>query len=322
MMLVAITLAAALTGCDKLRQGMPDEAAGPVITAKYDCVQAFGGKAPDYRDLVDLSANPGQVTLSVDTTAVNLGVTGSYPVIYTATDSAGNTSQLGINIQVYAPKQRVAFLTFDDGPSLHTPRILHILDSCDVRATFFVIGQNKKFFDYIGREHKAGHTVAAHSYSHEYSIYRNDTTYFDDLERIEQLIKHYTGHITPLVRMPGGSSNHMFRRYHPGNRNFMHQLVDSLEARGFMGTDWNVGGQDARGRNVPVQRIVQGAIHDPDFGHCQYLCVLMHDAVGKETTVQALPAIIAGLRAQGFVFAPLTKFSPRFQQLKPGTRIK
>lgn len=323
LMLAMVALVALCSvSCDKLGS-TADDGPAPVIKQKYDVLQVFDGKQPDYSQFVDLSGNKEAVKVSVDSHAVNLQVTGVYPVTYTVTDSAGRSTQLEVKLNVYGPKEKVAFLTFDDGPSAHTPAILHILDSCGVKATFFVIAQNEKYLSYISDEHKAGHTVAAHSYTHEYNIYRSDTAYFRDLEQIEQVIKKYTGSTSPLVRMPGGSSNHMFRRYHPGNRNFMHELVDSLEARGYLGTDWNIGGEDARGRNVSVQRIVAGVSRNIVTKHPQqYLCVLMHDAVGKETSVQALPQIISVLQQWGYKFAPLTVFSPRFQQLKPGTRIK
>ena len=62
------------------------------------------------------------------------------------------------------------YLTFDDGPSMYTEEILNILKENDVKATFFVIGKtddySKQMYNKIIEE---GHTLAMHSYSHQYS---------------------------------------------------------------------------------------------------------------------------------------------------------
>jgi len=68
------------------------------------------------------------------------------------------------------PKQTVAYLTFDDGPSENTGAILDILNEYNVKATFFVVGKEtdeaKALYKRIVDE---GHTIGMHSYSHQYS---------------------------------------------------------------------------------------------------------------------------------------------------------
>lgn len=80
---------------------------------------------------------------------------------------------------------KVAYLTFDDGPSKYTPQILDILRENDIKATFFITG-----WCIDGKEHilkqvaDEGHTIALHSYSHDYDkIYASRRAWLDDLPR-------------------------------------------------------------------------------------------------------------------------------------------
>ena len=65
--------------------------------------------------------------------------------------------------------QKTVYLTFDDGPSRNTDKILDILKEYDVKATFFVVGKTDEHsvraYQRIVEE---GHTLAMHSYSHKY----------------------------------------------------------------------------------------------------------------------------------------------------------
>ena len=70
--------------------------------------------------------------------------------------------------------KKVAYLTFDDGPSTtNTPKILDILDKYNIKATFFVLGSsidaNEGAKDILKEEVKRGHAIANHTYGHDYS---------------------------------------------------------------------------------------------------------------------------------------------------------
>ena len=101
------------------------------------------------------------------------------------------------------------YLTFDDGPSENTEKILDILSEYDVKATFFVIGRtddvSKDIYQRIRRE---GHTLAMHSYTHQYQkIYASKNAYKRDLEKLSDLLFDVTGEKCKFIRFPGGSSN-------------------------------------------------------------------------------------------------------------------
>ena len=76
-------------------------------------------------------------------------------------------------------------LTFDDGPSKTTPAVLDALNAAGVKATFFVVatGYNEKYLPLIADAAAAGHQIALHSASHEYSdIYQSAAAYWQDIE--------------------------------------------------------------------------------------------------------------------------------------------
>lgn len=196
---------------------------------------------------------------------------------------------------------KTIYLTFDDGPSQNTPKILNILDQYNVKATFFVTGNGGRYTQYIGEAYRRGHAIGAHTYSHSYAIYRSVSTYYADLEKIENLIVAQTGARTDIIRFPGGSSNAVSRHY---KRHIMRTLTKSVIANGYQYFDWNVSSSDASGRRVATKRIIRSA-----KSHLANIVLLMHDASPKTTTVKALPAIIAYYQARGYTFATLTKTS-------------
>lgn len=202
------------------------------------------------------------------------------------------------------PGRQVVYLTFDDGPSRNTPKILDILKHYDVHATFFVVGHNKDFIDCIGRAHREGHAIAAHTYTHKFDIYKSQQTYFDDLEQIEKVIEEQTGSRTPIIRFPGGSSNLVYFRQSQDSI-FMIKLTQEVLNRGYQYVDWNVSSNDASRALVPASEIIR---HACSVRHND-VCLLMHDASAKTTTVEALPTIIEFYKNKGYEFGTITDIS-------------
>ncbi len=190
------------------------------------------------------------------------------------------------------------FLTFDDGPSVNTSKILDILKQNGVVGTFFVTAQNPKSKDLMKRILKEGSAIGAHSYTHEYSIYRSEQTYFDDLNKIEDYIKSATGKTTKIVRFPGGSSNTISRHYATG---IMKTLAADLEKKGYKYYDWNISSGDAAGKLQPVDALVRNATGTKH----EKAIILMHDTQVKTTTVEALPQIIKWYKDNGYKFSTL-----------------
>lgn len=198
---------------------------------------------------------------------------------------------------VYGDEVKEVYLTFDDGPSQNTPAVLNILDQYNVKATFFVTAENYEYQNYIRTAYLKGHAIGAHSFTHKYSIYQSQETYFEDLGNIEKIIKEQTGRTSRLIRFPGGSSNTISRHYAQG---IMGQLAQEVEKKGYKYYDWNVSSNDALKRVVSTSRIIASS-----KSRQPRVCILMHDTATKTTTVQALPAIIQYYQANGYTFKTL-----------------
>ncbi|WP_051542242.1 polysaccharide deacetylase family protein [Clostridium lundense] len=194
-------------------------------------------------------------------------------------------------------KRKVAFLTFDDGPSPHTPYILDILKKYDIKATFFVLGTSAKNYpEFLKKEVELGHSIGNHTYSHKirYSGAYTPEAFVQDVKRCDNAIKEVLGQDfkTNLVRFPGGSFNH---------KSYETALLNS----GFKHIDWNVENGDARRLNVPKEELINN-VKEEIAGHNKVV-ILMHDSATKETTVQALPEIIEYLKSQGFEFGIISQ---------------
>lgn len=189
--------------------------------------------------------------------------------------------------------KKIAYLTFDDGPSKITPEILDVLKNYDVKATFFVIGNlAEQNSDTIRRMYEEGHAIGNHSYSHRYkTIYKNTTNFLNELKTTEKVLKNILGEEfeTKIIRFPGGSF---------GNKKaaFRKAVVNN----GYSYYDWNALNGDAEGHNIPKNKLVQ-RLKNTSNGQ-KKLIVLMHDMGAKKTTVAALPEIIEYLQQSGYEF--------------------
>ena len=93
------------------------------------------------------------------------------------------------------------WLTFDDGPTPEvTPWILSILKKENVKATFFLVGQQiEEFPELVGAIIKDGHTIANHSYSHKNGWLTNKEKYLEDIDNCQELMPY-----NKLFRPPYG----------------------------------------------------------------------------------------------------------------------
>lgn len=198
---------------------------------------------------------------------------------------------------------KICYLTFDDGPSDNTLKILEILKQHNAKATFFVINTSK--IDYIKNIHADGHTVGLHTSTHAYqNIYASEAAYYADLKAISDKVKSIIGVESKIIRFPGGSSNKISEKYCKG---LMKTLIKTVPQKGYFYYDWNVDSCDAEGTNVSYTKIRDGVLTSAINKNS--ICVLMHDSEAKGTTVKALPEILTGLKKQGYIFKALTKDS-------------
>lgn len=205
-----------------------------------------------------------------------------------------------------AKAPRTAYLTFDDGPSGLTPQVLSILRRENIRATFFVTGAGLEQHRELIREMAAeGHALGNHSFSHDYRLYRNEDGFMEDVHKLDRALQELTGSAPEVLRFPGGSNTRLGRT--KGSPWLMPRLVRRVREEGYQYFDWNVSSTDAAQAVQPKEEIV-GAVLSAAANKTTAI-VLMHDAPGKTTTVEALPEVIRGLRKLGFRFEVLDKNS-------------
>lgn len=191
------------------------------------------------------------------------------------------------------------YLTFDDGPSPNTTKILDILDQYGVKATFFTIcSPGEENEESLKRIVSSGNTLAIHSVSHEYSqVYASIDSFKEDVLGMQQWLYEQTGVTTWFYRFPGGSSNKV------ANCDIS-DCINFLNEQGFVYFDWNVSSGDASAKCVDKDTIVQNVLSE--IGSREEYVVLMHDAGAKTTTVEALPEIIEYLQANDYMILPIT----------------
>lgn len=202
------------------------------------------------------------------------------------------------------------YLTFDDGPSIYTQDILDILDRYDVKATFFVLGkENESMKEKLKDIADAGHTIGMHSYTHEYSeVYASVESFAGDLAKIQDYIYDVTGVWSTVYRFPGGSSNKV-------SKISMDTFAKYLDGQGIVFFDWNSSSGDGGPVLLPVETIVENCMKG--ISKRDTTVILMHDAAGKRTTVDALPKLIESIQAlEDTVILPITENTKPIQHIQ------
>lgn len=246
----------------------------------------------------------GDITDKVKIEDKVLDVPGKYEIIYNVEDSSGNSYSTKRMVNRLDNNNGVIYLTFDDGPSSNTSKILDILKSENVKATFFVVNYNSFYDSMVQRIVNEGHTIALHSYTHNYkTIYASEEAYFNDLENLKTRVKDTTGIDSNIIRFPGGSSNTISNF----NKGIMTRLVTSVKERGYHYFDWNVDSRDAgvaKNSSEVYKNVMKGL--SPNRSNV----VLMHDLSYNVKTVDALKSIINDSKNKGYTFARITYDTP------------
>ena len=199
---------------------------------------------------------------------------------------------------IYNNKAKVAYLTFDDGPSSAvTPLILDLLKEENIKATFFVLGTSVvNNPELVKREYQEGHYIANHVYTHNYSkIYSSAENALNEYNKTEKCIQEAIGNSdykSHLFRFPGG--------YYGGKyAKIKKEAAKILNENDISYIDWNCLSKDAEGANTKEKILDNIKTYSKDKGT---LVVLMHDASTKILTYETLKDVIDYLRSEGYVF--------------------
>ncbi len=177
--------------------------------------------------------------------------------------------------------EKVAALTFDDGPhATQTPRLLEILAKRNVKATFYLVGKNAREYPAIVRRIvEEGHEVANHSWSHPKLSSMSDAAVREELQKTHDAIVAACGVAPRTFRPPYGAFTKRQQEW-------------ALKEFGYPSILWSVDPLDWRrpGSSVVAKRLLDGV--KPGG------ILLVHDI--HSPTVDAIPAVIDGLLAQGY----------------------
>jgi peptidoglycan-N-acetylglucosamine deacetylase len=179
-------------------------------------------------------------------------------------------------------------MSFDDGPSAeNTPRLLEMLKQRDIKATFFLIGQNVASNpDLVRRILAEGHEIGNHSWTHPQLSKLSDQKVTAEITKTQDAIKEASGFTPTLLRPPYGAIT-------PRQREWIeNQFGLSIILWSVDPFDWK-----RPGASVITQRILSqarpGAI------------ILSHDI--HKQTVDAMPATLDGLMRKGFKFVTVSQ---------------
>lgn len=189
---------------------------------------------------------------------------------------------------------KVAYLTFDDGPSYNvTPRVLDLLKKYNIKATFFVVGtmaqRNPKL---LMREKNEGHVIANHSYTHIYkNLYSSPSNFLNELAECNKVVDSIIGsHDGKLVRFPGGSY---------GRQEYRNAAIKA----GYHYVDWDCLTGDQDGHVYTKDQLIDN--FKKTAGNKKQLVVLMHDIPSRSPNMEEYEPVIQYLKANGYVFKTL-----------------
>jgi peptidoglycan/xylan/chitin deacetylase (PgdA/CDA1 family) len=190
-------------------------------------------------------------------------------------------------------KRPALALTFDDGPSESTPKLLKALDHCNVPATFFMCGENVRRCPEVAREVAArGHELGNHTDSHPRLDFKSPRFIYREMARTQEIIRETTGVQPRWFRAPYGVR--------------WFGVAQAQQMLGLTGVMWTVIGRDWR---WPAERVSELVMNSAANGGI----ICLHDGRGVRpapdisATIQAVEYTIPKLQERGFQFLTLTQ---------------
>ncbi len=189
-------------------------------------------------------------------------------------------------------EEKLIALTFDDGPHpRYTPKILELLEKYDVKATFFMIGSNAKFYPETARAVKnAGHEIGNHTYKHPHMLRLSEKELWNEIKETERVFSEIGLDKPTLFRPPEGYRTK--------------EQCGLLEKEGYRVVVWSLDTHDWKGSaSSDIVRYVTSNIRGGDI-------ILFHDYIsGQNTTIAALEQLIPKLLKDGYKFVTVSELS-------------
>lgn len=203
-------------------------------------------------------------------------------------------SEKGVLYRKIDKKKKMVALTYDDGPSANTPKILDTLEKYDAVATFFVVGNRvSTYANTVKRAYGMGCEIGNHTYEHKILTRADAAGIREQVSKTNAAVKNITGTDPIVMRPPGGCVN------------------DTVKSQtGMPMILWSIDTLDWRTRNAAsTKTAVLDHVKDGDI-------VLMHDLY--EATANASTTIIPTLVERGYQLVTVSELAECRGGMKDG----
>lgn len=220
---------------------------------------------------------------------------------YCIVKSSNNETNELFNSKIEILKQKtdkIAYLTFDDGPTKTvTPIVLDILKEENIKANFFVVGKLvKEHPELVKRAYEEGHYIANHTYSHNNEIlYKNEENFINEIKKTDEAIGKAIGnekYCSHIFRFPNG---YMSSLYKTKKKN----MLPVLSKMGYTYIDWNCLNNDSM-KKYTKEQLVENLKESSK--NKNILVILMHDTKDVSDSSKALKESINYLKLEGYRF--------------------
>ena len=211
---------------------------------------------------------------------------GDYTITYSVTDKYGNESSVERHIKInplrqadtVSPGSKTVYLTFDDGPGEYTQQLLDTLAKYNVKATFFLVGENAESNEkVVKRMYEEGHLIGNHTYSHIKLDECNISSAVGEINKTNEIIKSITGEDVKYIRPPYGA--------------YSDKLLSHVNMTPVL---WSIDPDDWA--TTDTAYVVKSVVYKVKNGDI----ILLHDIY--DSSVEAALEIIDRLSSKGFVF--------------------
>jgi len=187
-------------------------------------------------------------------------------------------------------KDKTIYLTFDDGPNEpYTSQIIEYLNSKNIKATFFIVGEcAKKYPKIIKKMYDSGHSIGNHTKSHKFFNYIKTPSMKKEIQDDQSIIKKITGEEPKLFRPPWLFRNPI--------------LLKSVKKLGLKPIS-GVFCHSLEVFQIDAQQIAKGAIKKAKPGQI----IIFHDGynakgANRTQTVEAVKLTVEALSKKGYNF--------------------
>ncbi|GEN50741.1 glycosyltransferase [Alkalibacterium pelagium] len=204
-------------------------------------------------------------------------------------------------LEKYGVEDKRVAISFDDGPDpRYTRKVLDILNEYNVKAGFFVIGQNAAMHPRLTKAiFDEGHELGSHTFSHRDITSLSDTELAFELNATQRVIQGITGHSAVMFRPPYLAINDL-----PGQlpTESMLRRFLNIQDLGYTIVSASIDPRDWSGKTA--DQIVNDTVSRVENGRT----ILLHDSGGDRTpTLEALPRIIEWLQANDYTIVPVSE---------------